>query len=67
VEGSYVKGAVGVYLSGRKLDGEWRLRRIRADQWQMINVGGRLLHDFAGSALAGLSAPTAYSKRRRAS
>ncbi|HKR27924.1 MAG TPA: non-homologous end-joining DNA ligase [Acidobacteriaceae bacterium] len=66
VEGSYAKGAVQVYFSGRKLDGEWRLRRIRADQWQITNAGGRLLHDFAGSALAGLSAATAHPKRRRA-
>lgn len=53
VEGSYAKGALRVYLSGRKLDGEWSLRRIRGHEWQIANVTGRVLQDFAGSALAG--------------
>lgn len=66
VEGGYAKGAVRVYLSGRRLDGEWSLRRVRADQWKITNVTGRVLREFAGSALAGL-APATGSKRRRAS
>ena len=66
VEGSYAKGAVRVYLSGRRLEGEWSLRRVRADQWQITSISGRVLRNFAESALAGLAPATAHPKRRRA-
>lgn len=56
VEGSLDKGEVAIYLSGRKLVGEWRLT-LEADQWRLINVSGKLKRETPvnGSALVGVS------------
>ena len=56
VEGSLSKGAVDLYLSGRKLDGEWRFTRTD-EGWEMANAGGKLKKELPleASALPGHS------------
>jgi bifunctional non-homologous end joining protein LigD len=41
VEGSYAKGHVDVYLSGRRLDGQWAMLR-HGEEWELQNKGGRI-------------------------
>ena len=68
VEGSYSKGHVLVYISGRKLRGEWSLRRLNDGRWECVNRGGRLIDSSDASALAGLlPALSAQKRTRRAS
>src|SRR5436190_13437270 len=44
LEGNYWKGALTVFLSGKKLKGEWTLKRVEADEgkpkWFVIKTGG---------------------------
>jgi bifunctional non-homologous end joining protein LigD len=67
VEGSYKKGALEVYLSGRKLDGEWSLKKVDGSTWQVGNITGRLKRGLpsASSALAGMETSAPKSGRRR--
>jgi len=68
VQGSYAKGHVLIYISGRKLRGEWSLRRVNDGRWECVNRGGRLLDSSDASALAGLlPAVSAQKRTRRAS
>lgn len=68
VEGSYAKGYVLIYISGRKLQGEWSLRRMNDGRWECVNRGGRLIDSSDTSALAGLlPAVSAQKRTRRAS
>jgi bifunctional non-homologous end joining protein LigD len=56
VEGSYAKGYVDVYFSGRRLEGRWALLR-HGDDWELENKGGRLNIKTDESALAKLRGP----------
>jgi bifunctional non-homologous end joining protein LigD len=68
VEGSYAKGDLLMYLSGRKLQGEWSLRRLESGRWECMNRGGRRIDRSDASALAGLlPAAPAGRRTRRAS
>lgn len=55
VEGSYAKGHVDVYLSGRRLDGEWAMVK-RGSEWEVQNKGGRISRSGDGSVLSRSSA-----------
>jgi hypothetical protein len=37
VKGSLSSGELVVFLSGRKLEGEWSLRRVKATRWCVVN------------------------------
>jgi hypothetical protein len=67
VEGSYKKGALEVYLSGRKLDGEWSLTNVDGSTWRVGNITGRLKRGLPGasSALAGMETSAPKSGRTR--
>jgi bifunctional non-homologous end joining protein LigD len=68
VEGSYAKGDLLIYLSGRKLQGGWSLRRLESGRWECVNQGGRRMDSSDTSALAGLlPAAPARPRTRRAS
>jgi bifunctional non-homologous end joining protein LigD len=45
LEGNYWKGSLTVFLSGKKLNGEWTLKRVAADEgkpkWFVNKTGGR--------------------------
>src|SRR5205807_4797427 len=45
LEGNYWKGSLSVYLSGKKLKGEWTLKRIESDEgkpkWFVVKTGGK--------------------------
>ncbi len=66
VEGSLAKTAVDLYLSGRKLEGQWRFTRT-GKQWQVTNGGGKLKRDLPldASALPGQNADEDGSSARR--
>jgi hypothetical protein len=51
VEGSFHKGALDVYLSGRRMDGEWKLTREEGE-WTLSGKGGRVKRHLAASASA---------------
>lgn len=55
VEGSLEKGHLAIYLSGRKLNGEWLLRR-NGLHWTLTNTSGTLRRNIpaSSSALAGI-------------
>jgi hypothetical protein len=55
VEGSYRRGDVIVYLSGRQLVGQWHLTQTSDDTWQVISHGARIKRDLplGESALSG--------------
>jgi bifunctional non-homologous end joining protein LigD len=55
VKGSLEKGEVAIYLSGRKLAGQWVLRH-EADRWKLMNVSAKLKREIPvnGSALVGI-------------
>jgi bifunctional non-homologous end joining protein LigD len=65
VEGSFHKGAVDLYLSGRRLDGEWRLTK-EDRHWSLKNAGGRKLRAIPahGSALPERPAAQQSATRR---
>jgi hypothetical protein len=67
VQGSYKKGALEVYLSGRKLDGEWSLTNVDGTTWQVGNITGRLKRGLPSdsSALAGMETSASKSGRTR--
>jgi bifunctional non-homologous end joining protein LigD len=62
IEGSFEKGEIAVFLSGRKLNGEWLLKRSHND-WRFTNVSGTLRKEFPtnASALADIAAPQVRS------
>jgi bifunctional non-homologous end joining protein LigD len=46
LDGNYWKGALTVFLSGKKLKGEWTLKRVEASEgktkWFVVNTGGNV-------------------------
>jgi hypothetical protein len=50
VEGSFGKGTIDVYLSGRRMDGEWKLSREDGD-WTLSSKGGRMKRHLAPAPL----------------
>ncbi|MFN2623439.1 MAG: non-homologous end-joining DNA ligase [Chthoniobacterales bacterium] len=44
LDGNYWKGSLTIFLSGKKLKGEWRLSRVEADEgkpkWFVVKTGG---------------------------
>jgi hypothetical protein len=57
VEGSLSRGEFVIYLSGRKLDGEWTLRRVEANRWCVVNRSARFKCSIPADApaLAGIA------------
>jgi ATP-dependent DNA ligase len=53
VEGSYARGDVIVYLSGRKLEGQWHLTQTSNGEWRIGSEGARIKRDLPldGSSL----------------
>jgi hypothetical protein len=66
VEGSVKKGDVGIYLTGRKLDGELSLRKLDDKNWRVLNSGMVLKEDAASneSALTMADVPAKRSKAK---
>ena len=67
MEGSLETGQVAIYLSGRKLDGAWLLKRS-GPVWTLTNLSGALKRGIpkSNSALAGLTGLTGKSGRHAA-
>jgi hypothetical protein len=57
IEGSFDKGAVAIFLSGRKVTGAWLLKQSSGD-WKLTNVSGTLTNELPmdASALNNISA-----------
>jgi hypothetical protein len=53
VEGSYARGDVIVYLSGRKFEGQWHLTQTLEGEWRIRSQGARIKRDLPvdGSSL----------------
>lgn len=51
VEGSLEKFEASIYLSGRRLDGPWKIAGTK-DEWALTSEGGRLKRGLASNAAA---------------
>jgi bifunctional non-homologous end joining protein LigD len=51
VEGAYERGALEIYLTGRRLEGQWKLMRNHG-HWMLTNHGGRVMRALAANASA---------------
>lgn len=66
VEGSFEKRALDLYLTGRRMDGEWKLTREEGN-WTFSSKSGRVKRHLAASASALTDIPIrAQSTTRRA-
>jgi hypothetical protein len=52
LEGSYSKGQLVIYLSGRKLEGEWVLERVDENRWLWKSLTGRVKRTIPSEASA---------------
>ena len=64
VEGTFGTWALDLYLSGRRLEGEWKLTREEG-LWTLFSRGGRIKRDLPASVSALADVPVSDQSTRR--